>query len=111
MMSTASSTNDATFAGLAFVTATVTYSNGHYNATIVRDVDRKYRARVSYDHAINAGARNAIRAARAAFEKALADNDGLSMDGDYVAIPGDLDNSKYVFTFVPTRFFDQDSNS
>lgn len=99
-------TTNATFDGLAFPVAKVRYTGNGYSATIYRDRDRTYRARVSYDHSIGPGARNAIRAALKAFEKALADNDGLSTDGDYVAIPGDLNADFYVFTFVPKHFFD-----
>lgn len=104
-MSTKTTTN-ATFDGLAFPVAKVRYSNGKYNASIYRDTDRIYRARVSYDHAIGGGARGALPAALKAFQKALADSNGLASAGDYVAIPGDYDSSLYTFTFVPTHFFD-----
>lgn len=94
----------ARMAGSAFTVAKVRYSSGSYSATIVRG-DDTYRARVSYSHEIGGGARNAVRAAVKAFEKCLAEHDGLRMDGDYVAVPGDLDNGAYVFTFVPARWF------
>lgn len=94
---------DSTFDGLAFVVARVRYSSGHYNATIRRD-DEAWRARVSYDHAIGPGARNAVRAARAAFDKLRAEHDVFATE-EYVAIPGDLDRDTYTFTFVPAYFF------
>jgi hypothetical protein len=92
----------STFASLAFPVTRVRYSNGKWHAQIFRDSDCTYRARTSYNHAVGGGARGARAAA---FDKALADSNGLSADGDYVAIPGDMDASTYVFTFVPVHFF------
>lgn len=91
------------FDGLAFPVARVRYSNGKWSASIYRDRDQTYRARLSYDHAIGAGARGARVAALAAFDKALADTNGLAASGDYIAVPGDFDANTYVFTFVPTE--------
>jgi hypothetical protein len=90
-----------TFDGLAFPVARVRYTGNGYSATIYRDRDRKYSARTSYDHAIGGGARGALPAALKAFDKALADSNGLAASGDYVAIPGDLTDQLYSFTFVP----------
>jgi hypothetical protein len=103
-MSNTKPITNATFDGLAFLVARVTYSGngGNYSATIVRD--RIYRARVSYDHAIGGGSRNAVRAAEKAFEKVRADLPVFARE-EYVAIPGDLNNGAYVFTFVPRHFF------
>lgn len=94
-------TTTQTFDALAFPVARVRYSNGRWYATIYRDTDRTYRARTSYDHAVGGGARGARAAALAAFDKALADTNGLSAEGAYVAIPGDFDAKTYTFTFVP----------
>lgn len=99
------SITNTTFDGLAFPVAKVRYTGNGYSATIYRDRDRTYRARTSYDHAIGGGARGALPAALKAFAAALADNDGLARDGDYVAVPGDFNADFYVFTFVPTHFF------
>ncbi len=90
-----------TFDGLAFPVARVRYSDGKWHATIRRDADRTYRARVGYDYSIGGGARGARVAAITAFAKALADHNGLSAAGDYVAVPGDLGAGTYSFTFVP----------
>jgi hypothetical protein len=92
-----------TFDGLAFPVARVRYTGNGYSATIYRDRDRTYRARTSYDHAIGGGARGALPAALKAFDKALADHNGLSAHGDYVAVPGDLTADLYSFTFVPVE--------
>jgi hypothetical protein len=89
------------FDGLAFPVARVRYTGNGYSATIYRDRDRTYRARGSYDHAIGGGARGALPTALKAFEKALADNNGLASAGDYIAVPGDLTDQLYSFTFVP----------
>lgn len=89
-----------TFDGLAFTVATVRYNAGRYSATIRRD-DTVYRARAGYNHATGGGARGARPAALKVFAKLLADNHGLALEGDYVAIPGDLDRETYTFTFVP----------
>jgi hypothetical protein len=107
-MSNTKPVTNATFDGLAFPVARVTYSSnsGNCSATIVRGSDRIYRARVSYDHAIG-GSRNAVRAAEKAFEKVRADLPVFARE-EYVAIPGDLNNGAYVFTFVPRHFFGED---
>jgi hypothetical protein len=89
------------FDGLAFPVARVRYTGNGYSAIIYRDRDRTYRARAPYDHAIGGGARGALPAALKAFDKALADNTGLAASGEYVAIPGDLTDKLYSFTFVP----------
>lgn len=94
-----------TFDGLAFPVARVRYTGNGWSATIYHDHDRTYRARASYDHAIGGGARGALPAALKAFSKALADNNGLAAEGEYVAVPGDLNADFYTFTFVPKRFF------
>jgi hypothetical protein len=98
-------TTNQTFDGLAFPVARVRYTGNGYSATIHRDTDRSYRARGSYNHAIGGGARGALPVALKAFAKALADNDGLAREGDYVAVPGDFSADAYVFTFVPAHFF------
>jgi hypothetical protein len=94
-----------TFGGLAFPVAKVRYTGNGYSATIYRDRDRTYRAKTNYDHAVGGGARGALPAALKAFDKALADNNGLAASGDYVAVPGDFNADFYVFTFVPKDFF------
>lgn len=98
-----------TFDGLAFPVARVRYSgdSGNWSASIRRDSERTYRARVSYDYATGGGARGALPAALKCLERALADLDlGTGHDpSDYVAVPGDLDAGAYVFTFVPAYFF------
>jgi hypothetical protein len=98
---------NATFDGLAFPVAKVRYSgdSSNWSASIYRDTDRTYRARASYDPAIGGGARGALPAALKAMDKALADHNGLSAEGDYIAVPGDYSAGEYVFTFVPARFF------
>ena len=98
-------TSNATFDGLAFPVAKVRYSSGSYSASVYRDRERTYRARASYDHAIGGGARGALPAALKAFAKALADQNGLSAEGDYIAVPGDFSADLYTFTFVPKRYF------
>jgi hypothetical protein len=100
-----------TFDGLAFPVARVRYTGNGYSATIYRDRDRTYRARTSYSHALGGGARGALPAALKAFDKALADNNGLAASGDYVAVPGDLTDQLYSFTFVPKHFFDRASRA
>jgi hypothetical protein len=100
-------TTPSIFDGLAFPVATVRYKGdtSHFNATIVRDRDRTYRARVPYSHEIGPGARNAVRAALAAFEKMAEDNPSILSDGPHYPVPGDMNSDAYVFTFVPARFF------
>lgn len=96
---------DQTFNGLAFPVAQVRYNgdSSNWNASIRRD-HIVYRARTSYNHQTGGGARGALPAARAALEKLLTDGrDGLAREGDYVAIPGDLNNETYTFTFVPVE--------
>jgi hypothetical protein len=100
-------TTNETFDGLAFPVARVRYTGNGYSATIYRDRDRKYSARTSYDHAVGGGARGALPAALKAFEKALADNNGLAASGDYIAIPGDLTDQLYSFTFVPREILER----
>lgn len=103
---TSNTIHTATLEGFAFPVAKVRYTGNGYSATLYRDRDRTYRARVSYDHKIGPGARNAVRAAVAVFDKCLADNEpGLTAEGDYVTVPGDLNADFYVFTFVPKHFF------
>jgi hypothetical protein len=99
------STTSERFDGLAFPVAKVRYTGNGYSATVYRDRDRTYRAKTSYDPAIGGGARGARPAALKAFAKALADNNGLAREGDYVAIPGDFNANFYTFTFVPSHFF------
>jgi hypothetical protein len=98
-------TTNQTFDGLAFPVARVRYSgdSGRWSASIRRDSERTYRARVSYDQATGGGARGALPAALECLERALADLDlGAGADpSEYVAIPGDLDAGTYTFTFVP----------
>lgn len=96
-----------TFDGLAFPVAKVRYIGGAYTASVYRDRERTYRVKVSYDAATGGGARGALPAALKAFDKALKDNNGLERDGDYVAIPGDLNGDEYAFTFVPKHFFER----
>lgn len=94
--------SNATFDGLAFPVAKVSYSGSNWTASIYRDRDTTYRARVGYDHAVGGGARGALSAAVKAFEKARAE---IGAREDYVAVPGDFSADCYVFTFVPTHFF------
>lgn len=93
-----------TFDGLAFPVAKVRYTGNGYSATIVWSSEHTFRARVSYDHRIGPGARNAIRAALAAHAKLTAEFPALA-DEEPVAVPGDLNANWYTFTFVPSRFF------
>jgi hypothetical protein len=99
--------------GLAFPVARVRfagptdYHGARYYATLRRDSERTYRASVPYSYALSAS-ENALRAARIVHEKALADTDG-GAPADYVAIPGDLDASSYVFTFVPVYLLGEDA--
>jgi hypothetical protein len=93
-----------TFDSLAFPVARVRYwGDGRWSATLRRDSERTYRARVSCDHATGEGARGALPAALECLERALADIDlgAGATPSEYVAIPGDLDAGTYTFTFVP----------
>lgn len=109
-MSSSDRITQSTFDGLAFPVAKVSYNgdSGNYSATITWDRDHTFRARVGYDHAIGSGARNAIRAALKAHAKLVAEFPALASE-EHVAIPGDLDEKYYVFTFVPARFFEVQS--
>lgn len=102
------------FSGYAFPVVRVRFAGatnhrpGRWMATYRRDNERTYRASLSYDYAISAGAQNALPAALACFAKALDEsNRGLSVF-DYVAIPGDLSADSYAFTFIPSYFFGDD---
>ena len=94
-----------TFDGLAFPIVRVRYSGptdtrgARWYATLRRDNERTYRVNVGYDDGRPEGARNAIEAARACWEKATADLGVPS--GEHVAIPSDLSESEYAFTMVP----------
>jgi hypothetical protein len=102
-----------TLSGLAFPVARVrfagptNYRGARYYATLRRDSERTYRASVPFSYALSAS-ENALRAARMVHEKALADTGGGAPE-DYVAIPGDLDASSYVFTFVPAYMLGGDA--
>jgi hypothetical protein len=98
------SIDTTTLAGLACTVAKVRYTGSGFSATIVRG-DETFRARVSFSHEIGPGPKNAVRAAVKAFEKCLASNNGLSREGDFTVVPGDLNSDFYVFTFVPKQFF------
>lgn len=99
---------NATFDSLAFPVARVTYrgDSSNWAASMYRDRDRTYRARVGFDHAIGGGARGALAAALKVLERALADLNSGATVADYVAVPGDFSADAYTFTFVPTHFFD-----
>lgn len=99
--------SNAKFDGLAFPVARVSYSGdaSQWNASIYRDRETTFRARVGYDPAIGGGARGALPAALKALGKALAEIDSDATVADYVAVPGDFSADAYVFTFVPKYFF------
>lgn len=94
---------DRTFDGLAFPIVRVRYAGptnyrgSRWIATMRRDNERSYRVVTPYDASLSTGTRNAIVAARACWDKARAD---LGWDGEYIAIPAELDADTYAFTFV-----------
>ena len=100
----------AKLTGLAFPTARVScarptdHHGSRYFARMRHDSEHVYHARAAYHYDLSP-AENALRAARLVHAKALADTDGGSTD-EYLAIPGDLDASSYVFVFVPKHLFE-----
>lgn len=94
-----------TFDGLAFPVIRVKYDGptdyrpSRWIATLRRDNDRSYRVSQSYDDGAPEGARNAIGAAMACWERARADL-GVPQD-EHLAVPGALDANTYAFLMVP----------
>lgn len=98
------------FDGLAFPTARVRYTGNGYAASMYRDSERTYRARVAYDHSMSGGATQAVIAAQAVLAKSLVDNNPDASVSDYTPVPGDLDAGAYVFVFVPNEYLTHTPN-